>query len=56
MLIWPQKKNCDTLLLPSVASVQLPWLDKLDLQNCINVQDVLCNVMERIAELKCLVE
>jgi len=31
------------------------WM-QLDLQKYIYVQDVLCNVMERIVELKCFVE
>ena len=49
----PAKKTFDILPHPRVASVEPPWLETPDSRKCTYKQDILCNAIERIAQLKC---
>jgi hypothetical protein len=41
-------KNARHVPHPRVASVEPPWLETTHFQKCMYMQDVLCNVIERI--------
>jgi hypothetical protein len=41
-------KTCDTVPHPRVASIEQPWLETIDFQKCMYMQNALCNVVEGI--------